>query len=152
MTVPTPTQTAHPHTEMLRTIYADLPKLADYATDEIVLHRANRSAEDPRVCRGIQAVLAHEQALIRLTGNTLVMDVTHSAANEYFGAVLGILRATYPQEIAMPFCGLWRFEGGRIVEHWENAYHAAELQHLFTTPAAEHHPRSRYGGVPRPRT
>ncbi|MBC9719460.1 nuclear transport factor 2 family protein [Streptomyces sp. TRM66268-LWL] len=135
MTTTTHTQTAHPHVEVLRAIYADLQRLPDYAVDDIVLHRADRSAEDPRVCRGVQAVLAHEQALVRLTGNTLVMDVQHITANDYFGAVLGILRAKHPQEIAMPFCGLWRFEGGRITEHWENAYNVAELQHLFTPPA-----------------
>ncbi|MFE0063039.1 nuclear transport factor 2 family protein [Streptomyces sp. NPDC059003] len=134
-TVPRQT-TAHPHTGILRTIYADLSKLAEYAADDMVLHRADRSVEDPGLCRGVQAVLAHEQALLRLTGNTLVMDVEHIAANEYFGAVLGILRATHPQDIAMPFCGLWRFEGGCIVEHWENAYRVAELLHLFTPTAS----------------
>ncbi|WP_317446335.1 nuclear transport factor 2 family protein [Streptomyces collinus] len=127
--------TTHPHVEILRTIYADLTTVADYAADDIVLHRADRTAEDPRVCRGIQAVVAHEQALIRLAKGTLAMDVEHIAATEYFGAVLGVLRARLPQQIAMPFCGLWRFEDGRIVEHWENAYAAAELQQLFTTPA-----------------
>ncbi|WP_199550044.1 nuclear transport factor 2 family protein [Streptomyces sp. N35] len=139
MTATIPSQTTHPHTKILRAIYADLPTLVEHAAGDIVLHRADRSAEDPHVCRGIQAVLAHEQALLRLTHNTLVMDVQHITANDYFGAVLGILRATHPQEIAMPFCGLWRFEDGLIVEHWENAYNATELQHLFSplTPPAD---------------
>lgn len=135
MTTTPSSTTTHPHVEILRTIYADLTKVADYAADDIVLHRADRTAEDAQVCRGVQAVVAHEQALIGMTEGTLVMDVEHVAATEYFGAVLGTLRADLPQHIAMPFCGLWRFEGGRIVEHWENAYAAAELHQLFTTPA-----------------
>lgn len=127
--------TAHPHVEILRTIYADLTTVADYAADDIVLHRADRTAEDPRVCRGIRAVLAHEQGLIELARGTLVMDVEHIAATDHFGAVLGTLRASLPQQIAMPFCGLWRFAAGRIVEHWENAYAAAELHQSLTAPA-----------------
>lgn len=126
-------RTSHPHTEILRAIYADLPALADYADDDVVLHRADRTAEDPGLCRGVQAVVAHERALLRATEDTLVMDVEHITANDHFGAVLGVLRTSRPREIAMPFCGLWRFADGRIVEHWENAYDVAELRALFTT-------------------
>ena len=135
MTTASTHTTAHPHAQILRTIYADLTTVAHYAADDIVLHRADRTAEDPRVCRGIQAVLAHEQALISLAKNTLTMDVEHIVATEYFGAVLGVLRTRLPRQIAVPFCGLWRFEDGRIVEHWENAYSAAELNQLFTAPS-----------------
>jgi hypothetical protein len=31
--------------------------------DDVVLHRADRNPQDRRVCRGVRAVLAHEQAL-----------------------------------------------------------------------------------------
>jgi hypothetical protein len=117
-----PTRTpAHPHVAVLRTIYADLPRIVEYAADDIVLHCAGRSAENPRICRGIHAVLAYEQSLLRLTAHTLTMDVSHVAANDSFGAVLGVLHATHPQPVTLPFCGLWRFENGRITEHWENA-------------------------------
>jgi hypothetical protein len=124
----------HPNVEVLRTIYADLPKIADFAADDIILHRADRTAADPGICRGVEAVQAHEQALLELTDHTLVMDVEHITANDYFGAVLGMLRAQRPHRIAMPFCGLWRFADGRITEHWENAHHTAELHQLFAPP------------------
>ncbi len=127
------TTPVHPHVEMLHKIYADLTQLAEYAADDIVLHRADRAFSQVRTRQGKQAVLAHEQELIRATGNTLVMDVEHVAANDHFGAVLGVLRAQHPQPIAMPFCGLWRFANGQIVEHWENAYDAKTLQHLLTS-------------------
>jgi hypothetical protein len=77
--------------------------------------------------------MAHERALIALTNDTLVMDVEHITATDYFGAVLGVLRATSPKPIAMPFCGLWRFDNGRITEHWENAYSAAAFVRLLTS-------------------
>ncbi|GGV55295.1 hypothetical protein GCM10010245_87530 [Streptomyces spectabilis] len=132
--IPSARSAVHPHVEILQAIYTDLPKIAEHAADDIVLHRADRSVEDLRVCRGLQAVLAHEQALLRVTGDTLVMDVDHIMANDHFGTVLGTLRATRPLPVAMPFCGLWRFADGLIVEHWENAYDPAALQHLFTRP------------------
>ncbi|MTD58357.1 nuclear transport factor 2 family protein [Amycolatopsis pithecellobii] len=111
------------HCEILRYVYADLERIAEAASDDIVLHPADHS--DPRV--GVKEVLAHEQGLIAATGGTLVMDVTQIATSDHFGAVLGILRATSPETVAMPFCGLWRFENGKLVEHWENAFDAAEL-------------------------
>ena len=125
----------HPHTEILRTIYRDLKRIGDFAADDIVLHRADRTAEDPLVRRGIRAVRAHEQALLRMTEYTLVMDVEHIVANDHFGTVLGVLRAQRPRELSVPFCGLWRFVDGRIVEHWENASCGPdELRRLFTPP------------------
>ncbi|EGH15683.1 hypothetical protein PSYMP_29424, partial [Pseudomonas amygdali pv. morsprunorum str. M302280] len=30
-------------------------------------------------------------------------------------------------KIIMPFCGLWRFRDGKIVEHWENVYDVRAL-------------------------
>ncbi|MBB5867268.1 hypothetical protein F4553_000647 [Allocatelliglobosispora scoriae] len=124
------TTTPHPHAEILLVLYTDFSLLDRYAADDVVLHRADRVVGDPPVV-GKEAVLRHEAALLELTGGTLRMDVQHIAANDHFGAVLGVLRSTRPQPVAMPFCGLWRFEDGLIVEHWENAYHPAELLRLL---------------------
>jgi hypothetical protein len=121
----------HPNAEILRTVYADLQNIADFAAEDIVLHRADRVAVGPAVCRGVEAVRTHEQTLVELTGHTLVMDVEHIMANDHFGAVLGVLRAQHPEHIAMPFCGLWRFADGLIIEHWENAYDATGLREML---------------------
>lgn len=131
MSTPTPTAAVHPHVEILRYIYADLTRLEDYASDDMVLHAAERTADGDYV--GKQAAVAKEHELIRLTGGTLVMDVEHVVANDYFGAVLGVLRARRDgRALAVPFCGLWRFRDGQIVEHWENAYDAAVIHRFFT--------------------
>ena len=128
------TPDVHPNVTMLRTIYADLSCIDKYSADNVVLHRAERDVVPdlpPRVI-GKEAVLARELELIRMTGNTLVMDVQHISANDYFGSVMGILRARINgRDIGMPFCGLWRFQNGRILEHWENAYDAASLGQLL---------------------
>ncbi|MFH8760665.1 nuclear transport factor 2 family protein [Streptomyces atroolivaceus] len=121
----------HPNARILRAVYADLTKIADYAAPDILVHLADRTPIDPRPCRGATAVLAHEQALIRMTHGTLVMDVQQIAANDHFGAVLGTLRATRPQPVGVPFCGLWRFVDGCIVEHWENAADPALLSGIL---------------------
>lgn len=40
----------------------------------------------------------------------------------------GVEREKQKEGIAMPFCGVWRFdEMGRAVEHWENAADPAAL-------------------------
>jgi hypothetical protein len=119
----------HSNVAMLQTIYADLSRIADYCDDDVVLHTADRGASGgPAEVIGKKAVLDKELDLIQLTGKTLHMDVQQIIANDYFGAVMGILRSRRNgSAIGMPFCGLWRFRDGRIVEHWENAYDAGEL-------------------------
>jgi hypothetical protein len=110
------TRKSHPNTETLRAIYADLACVAKYADDNVVLHTADRCVVgQPGQAFGKEAVIARELELIRLAGNTLVMDVQDITANDHFGTVLGILRARLNGgDIAMPFCGLWRFNKGWV--------------------------------------
>ncbi|KAI0873244.1 hypothetical protein GGS24DRAFT_401254 [Hypoxylon argillaceum] len=105
--------------ELLRYLYADLSRLSQVASPDIILHRFN----DPSTpLQGIAAAQAHEEALIAATGGTLVMDIESIAANPHFGAVLGFLRGQSPglDDLVVPFCGLWRFVDGKPIEHWEN--------------------------------
>ncbi|MFE9017996.1 nuclear transport factor 2 family protein [Streptomyces sp. NPDC007808] len=136
MTAPATSGSAsvHPHVRILEVVYADLLRLADFADPDIVLHPANRGTDEGRVLRGKDAVLAHERDLVRATDDTLVMDTERIVANDYFGAVLGTLRASRPRTVAMPFCGLWRFADGLIIEHWENAHAPHALQQLLAPP------------------
>lgn len=133
------TTTVHPNVESLRQIYADLSCIAEYADDNIVLHTAERVlAGRPAQVVGKEAVLAKELELIRLTGNTLVMDVQDIIANDHFGAVLGILRAHLNgNDLRVPFCGLWRFHNGKVVEHWENAYDVVAITQFLEGHAVE---------------
>ncbi|VDM90876.1 SnoaL-like domain protein [Mycobacterium basiliense] len=119
----------HPNVATLRAIYADLTAISAYVTEDVVLHAAERAIPGAvPVYTGAQAVLDKEVDLIRRTAGTLVMDVDFVVANDYFGTAAGLLRASLGDEaITMPFCGLWRFHHGRIVEHWENAYAADEF-------------------------
>ena len=116
----------HPNVETLRAVYADLRRIAEFSDDAVVLHPAERSHNpDAPSVRGKGAVLQQELQLLRMTEGTLRMDVEQIIANDHFGAVTGRLRAEKSgRTMAMPFCGLWRFRDGRIVEHWENAYDA----------------------------
>jgi ketosteroid isomerase-like protein len=117
----------HPNVETLRAVYADLARIGEHTSADVVLHAAERGPADIRYV-GRRAVVAKEEELIRLTGGTLVMDVDQIIANDHFGAVLGVLRAHRDGDtVAEPFCGLWRFRDGLIVEHWENAYELAGL-------------------------
>ena len=119
--------------EILRAVYADLSRIGEYCDNDVVLHTADRGASGgPSEVVGKQAVLDKELSLIALTGSTLRMEVQNIIANEHFGAVLGVLRANRDSHaIGMPFCGLWRFHNGRIVEHWENAYDVSALSNFL---------------------
>jgi hypothetical protein len=134
------TMTQSPNVETLRTIYADLSKIGDYISETAVLHTANRERPDyPSKIIGKQAIQDHELQLIHLTHGTLLMDVETVVANDYFGSVLGIFRANLPTgNIAAPFCGLWRFQNGLIVEHWENDYDTASLSQRLVNDMPEH--------------
>jgi ketosteroid isomerase-like protein len=122
----------HPNMEVLRAVYDDLACIGEFCADDVVLHPADREVTGGLVV-GKEAVTDWEVNLIRLTGGTLVMDVDDITANGYFGAVTGVLRAQPgDREVAMPFCGLWRFRDGLLVEHWENAYEPAALAGLLT--------------------
>ncbi|MCO5987971.1 nuclear transport factor 2 family protein [Actinoallomurus spadix] len=131
MTIDTP----HPNAETLRLLYKDFSLLEKYATEDVKLHPADRAPGYSPV-QGKQAVLRHERALLDATRGTLLMDVEAIHANESFGAVLGTLRASVDGEVAMPFCGLWRFSDGLITEHWENAYDAPSLTRALSGKAS----------------
>ncbi|KAI8955412.1 hypothetical protein F4801DRAFT_529228 [Xylaria longipes] len=109
--------------ELLLYLYADLARLSRVASPDIILHPFHDRSHP---LEGIAAAQAHEEALIASTGGTLAMDVESVIANAHFGVVMGVLRArsghSSQQDLAVPFCGLWRFDArGRPVEHWENA-------------------------------
>lgn len=131
---------AHPNIETLRAIYADLSCIDAYCANDVVLHTADREIQGrPAQVTGKKAVHAKELELIAMTGNTLVMDVQDITANDHFGAVLGILQAHLDgQDAAMPFCGLWRFRNGLVVEHWENAYDARALGQFLVGQRGAH--------------
>ncbi|KAK0631200.1 hypothetical protein B0T14DRAFT_501292 [Immersiella caudata] len=112
-------------TTLLQYLYEDLSRISEVASRDILLHTADRDLSSPSKAplRGVEAAQAHEDALIAATGGSIVMDVQSISANEHFGSVMGVLRAskTGREDLAIPFCGVWRFEGGWAVEHWENA-------------------------------
>jgi hypothetical protein len=119
------------HCDILRYIYQDFDRLAETAAEDIILHTADRELVLDGVRCGLANVIEHERGLLVVTEGTLVMDVRQVIADDHFGAVMGILRASKPTEVAMPFCGLWRFANGQLVEHWENAYAPVELAGMF---------------------
>jgi len=129
----------HANAKTLTIVYDNLSRIAEFCEEDVVLHPAGRNAPGtPAQVVGKQAVHDWEVNLIELSGGTLKMDVQTISANDYFGAVLGLLRVRRGEdEICMPFCGLWRFRDGRIIEHWENAYDAAVLEQFLKTGEVE---------------
>ena len=129
----------HPNVATLRAIYADLRCIGEHVADDVVLHAAERELPGMKTRYvGRAEVVAKELDLIRLTDDTLVMDVQDMQANDHFGAVIGTLRARlHGREMAMPFCGLWRFQDGLAVEHWENAYDAGTFGRFLMGQAVD---------------
>jgi len=133
----------HPNAEMLRAIYADFSLLAQYASDDVVLHASGTRDIMTGDYIGKAAVLAKEMELFVRSGGTLAIIADHIVANDHFGAVLGRFTAN---RNGKPFegevCGLWRFKDGVIIEHWENCadWPAAEryfVDEFFAETATE---------------
>lgn len=136
-----PIPTFESNKQLLRYLYADLTRISQIASADIILHPADRSVLSPsEPVKGIEAVQAHEERLVAATGGTIQMEVEDITANAHFGTVLGTLHAcstgghgedahhtVREERLAMPFCGLWRFVDGKAVEHWENAADPARL-------------------------
>ncbi|KAI1265813.1 hypothetical protein F5Y18DRAFT_383550 [Xylariaceae sp. FL1019] len=91
--------------DLLIYLYEDLTRLAQVASQDIILHRFDNPSSP---LRGLKAAQAHEDALVAATGDTLFMDVELVVASSHFGSVIGILRAQCPglDDLAVPFCGL----------------------------------------------
>ncbi|KAH8879252.1 hypothetical protein GQ53DRAFT_756148 [Thozetella sp. PMI_491] len=124
-TAPTSAKTFPDTVSLLRYMYEDVRRISHIATRGILLHTFDRALSSPPKppLRGIVAAQAHEDALVAASGSSLFMDVEKISANDHFGAVFGMLRAKATagtEELAVPFCGFWRFEEGRAAEHWEN--------------------------------
>lgn len=122
----------HPHVEMLRAIYANFSLLAEFARDDIVLHAAGSRDIMTGDYVGKQAVLAKEMELYRRSGGSLVLTEDDIVANDYFGVVLGRLAANRDgHRFESQVCGLWRFQDGLIVEHWENCWDWPAAERFF---------------------
>ncbi|MCL6310037.1 nuclear transport factor 2 family protein [Pseudomonas syringae] len=119
----------HSNREVLRAVYKDMTRITEFADADIVLHKADQGAGGGlSIAIGREAVLSHQINLIRRTHQTLYMDVHDIIANDHFGSVLGEMRASCEgRKIIMPFCDLWRFRDGRIIEYWENVYDVRAL-------------------------
>ncbi|TGJ86712.1 hypothetical protein E0Z10_g2022 [Xylaria hypoxylon] len=104
--------------ELLRYLYADLTRLSQVASPDIVLHCSDHTTS----LRGIAAAQAHEEALVAATGGTLHMDVKSVTMDGELRGVRGFMRARKPglEDLEAQFYGLWRFENGKPVEHFEN--------------------------------
>lgn len=118
----------HPNALLLRAGY-DAPGIhAKVFTEDFVAHTLghNRTAGD---WHGAEKMAEHLALILELTQGTIkVTPLTRFAiANDRFGVVFS--RATAEREgqrVDQYVCGVWRFEEGRIAEHWE----------IFSEPAA----------------
>ncbi len=128
-------KTAHPNVAILKSLYKDLTTIAAYTTEDVILHPWLRAA-DPSASDvvGRKAVVAWEEAFVTAAKGTLQMEVEHIVANDNFATVLGTVRARFGEtDSAQAFCGLWRFQDGRITEHWENIYDPQLMMKLAAT-------------------
>ena len=111
----------HVNALILRAGYDDPPIHATIFTDRFVAHTPGQNpiAGD---WQGEVAMAEHLSRIRKLSGDTMkVLPLTRFAlANDDFGVVFS--RATASRgalTLDQYVCGVWRFEHGRIAEHWE---------------------------------
>jgi ketosteroid isomerase-like protein len=123
---------------MLRAIYANFSLLEKFASEDIVLHASGSRDIMTGDYVGKQAVLAKEMELYRRSGGSLAMTTDHIVANDHFGAVLGRFSANRNgNRFEGEICGLWRFQDGVIVEHWENCADWPAAERFFVDEFAK---------------
>ncbi|KAI1746474.1 hypothetical protein F4782DRAFT_74718 [Xylaria castorea] len=105
--------------DLLCWFYQDIARLSRVASPYMCLRIADKHST---VLRGIGKAQGRMEALKEATGGTLFMDVERLSANRRFGVVFGVMRAQSPgqQDLAVRFCGVWRFVDGIVVEHSES--------------------------------
>jgi hypothetical protein len=111
----------HPNALILRAGYDDPSIHATIFADGFVAHTPGQNpiAGD---WKGAAPMAEHLSRIRRLSGDTMkVRPLTHIAlANDDFGVVFS--RATASRGalgLDQYVCGVWRFDHGRIAEHWE---------------------------------
>jgi hypothetical protein len=119
--------TTHPHVAIIRRLYTDLRTIGDVAHKGIALHPGSSGLLDVGTLYGVEAVTDHMKALYRLSHGTLRIDLDAVIANDCFTTAVGTLEITAPDPKTVPFCGVWRFEDGLIVEHWEHDWNPHDL-------------------------
>lgn len=112
----------------MRTGYAALTRLEDYASDDVLLHGANHTVEDGIPASARMRSWLASRPLLAAADGTLVMDVQHIVANDHFRRCLGRHADSPPargRHTVSAACG--SFKDGRPVQRWENAYDAPAL-------------------------
>ncbi|KAK4229896.1 hypothetical protein QBC38DRAFT_470637 [Podospora fimiseda] len=103
---------------LLLYVYEDLRRFKEIATENVMLHAADRYISGSGPLVGVEACQQHEERF----GKRVKMRVEDVMANDCFGCVMGVMEVG--DDIKEKFCGIWRFiwERDRVkaVEHWEN--------------------------------
>ncbi|KAI0470330.1 hypothetical protein F4859DRAFT_522810 [Xylaria cf. heliscus] len=104
--------------ELLQYFYQDITRLSEVSSPYLYTRIIDR---ERTVLVGLDKAQARMEALKEATGGTLLMDVERIIANRNLGMVFGFVRAQSPglQDLALRFCGIWRFVDGIAVEHSE---------------------------------
>ncbi|KAI1277413.1 hypothetical protein F5Y07DRAFT_85528 [Xylaria sp. FL0933] len=104
--------------QLLHYLYADYRRLSEVVSPDIVLHPFDTRRTS---LHGVAEAQAHKDALVAATDGTLRTDVESVAVSGNYAVVAGTMRAQKAglENLEIGFCGLWRFEDGVPVEHWE---------------------------------
>lgn len=123
----------HPNALLLRRAYGNLDLLANACADDVVVHSNGTVGIASGDWVGKEAMMSRVTELWRRSGETLNLPVEEVMANDYFGVVLARFTAHRPdgRHLDMPICGVWRFENGTIVEHWENCHDWSGFEKFF---------------------
>lgn len=112
----------HPNISLLRKIYArDRDTFFRMVTDGYVCHTPGSSPVAGRVT-GADGMRRHIEQGQELSGGSFrVTHQGHFLADDHWGMVpVRLTGERAGRTLDMPAFGIWRFDAGRIAEHWEN--------------------------------
>ena len=126
----------HPNVELLLRGYAgDQEVFPGRWADDIIVHAPSLTPSNPTsgVFYGKQAMLEHQQVFMEMSDGTLKVEPAEGIADDHFAAILGRITIRRKGRVLdQPVCGVYRFRGDLIAEHWENVEDPDEWDDFWT--------------------
>lgn len=118
--------------ELLKKIYADFEAVPPNLHSEFKLHSPGQSPVAGEF-DGLDGLIAHLSYMQELSGNTMRLEPQSFLADEKWGMVVSRITAERNgRQLDMPGFGLWRFQDGKLIDHWESVSNQARWDDFWS--------------------
>lgn len=118
--------------ELLKGIYGRTIDPAQHLTSDFTLHTPGNSPLAGKFV-GLEEFGQHLEAIQELSNGTFKLEpLTFMAADDWGLCISRLTAERNGKSLDTNGFGLWRFEDGKLAEHWEYNRHAAEWDRFWS--------------------